>query len=68
MIVGEISQLTEDSTRFLIDRLKLTKTDEEASADFKSKIEKATNAWYRRIDNVIHNLNDVLKKGKERKK
>ena len=58
MIVAEISQLTDGSTRFLIDRLNLTKTDEEASADFKSKIEEATNAWYRRIDNVFHNVND----------
>ena len=35
MIVGEIQQLNDNSIRFLIDRLKLSKTDEEASADFK---------------------------------
>jgi hypothetical protein len=38
MLVGEIGQLNEDSIRFLIARLKLNKTDEEASAMFKEKI------------------------------
>jgi hypothetical protein len=67
MIVGEISQLSEDSIRFLIDRLKLTKTDEEASAEFKSKIDKATTATRRRFDSVAHNLMDEWKKGKQKK-
>ena len=66
MIVGEITQLTEDSIRFLIDRLKLTKTDEESSADFKSKIDKATTATIRRFDSVAHNLMDEWKKGKNK--
>ena len=67
MVVGEISQLNEDSIRFLIDRLKLTKTDEESSADFKSKIDKATTATRRRFDSVAHNLMDEWKKGKQKK-
>ena len=67
MLVGEISQLSEDSIRFLIDRLKLNKTDEEASAEFKAKVEKATNARRRRFDSVAHNLMDEWKKGKRDK-
>ena len=67
MVVGEISQLNQDSIRFLIDRLKLTKTDEESSADFKSKIDKATTATRRRFDSVAHNLMDEWKKGKQKK-
>jgi hypothetical protein len=42
MLVSEISQLNEKSIRFLIDRLKLSKTDEEASANFKEEIHNAT--------------------------
>jgi|LauGreDrversion4_2_1035121.scaffolds.fasta_scaffold271920_1 hypothetical protein len=68
MLVSEISQLTENSIRFLIDRLKLSKTDEESSADFKLKIEKAVAIKRRKIDSVAHNLMDQWKKGKKNEK
>jgi len=64
MVVADIQQLNDVSIRFLIDRLKLTKTDEEASADFKRQIALATEAWTRRVDSVFHNMMDELKKGK----
>lgn len=60
-------QLNDTSMRFLIDRLKLSKTDEEASADFKSQIQVATKAWIRRVDSVFHNIMDELKKGNKKK-
>ena len=63
MIVADIDQLNDNSIRFLIDRLKLFKTDEEASADFKNQIQHATSAWTRRVDSVFHNIMDELKKG-----
>lgn len=66
MIVGEIQQLNDDSIRFLIDRLKLSKTDEESSADFKSQIQSATKAYRRQLDNVFHNLMDSWKKGQQK--
>ena len=68
MLVSEISQLTEESIRFLIDRLKLSKTDEEASADFKLKIDKAVATKIRKLDSVFHNLMDQAKKGKRHRK
>ena len=67
MIAGDIVQLNDTSMRFLIDRLKLSKTDEEASADFKSQIQVATHAWIRRVDSVFHNIMDELKKGNKKK-
>jgi len=67
MIAGDIVQLNDTSMRFLIDRLKLSKTDEEASADFKSQIQVATKAWIRRVDSVFHNIMDELKKGNKKK-
>lgn len=62
MIVGDIPNLNDKSIRFLIDRLKLTKTDEEATADFKNQIHVATQICRRRIDSIAHNLMDWLKK------
>lgn len=64
MLVSEISQLTDDSLRFLIDRLKLNKTDEEASADFKNEIGESKSVFRRKMDSVVHNLMDEYKKGK----
>ena len=50
--------------RFLIDRLKLNKTDEESSADFKNEIGESVAVFRRKMDSVVHNLMDEYKKGK----
>ena len=48
----------------MIDRLKLNKTDEEATADFKGEIMDAKGVFRRKMDSVVHNLMDEYKKGK----
>jgi hypothetical protein len=65
MIVGEISQLNDESIKYLIKSLRLNKCDEEASAEFKKLITKALTTYFRMFDNVAHNIMDKLKKGKQ---
>lgn len=61
MIVGEISQLNDQSITYLIKELRLNKTDEEAASEFKKLIRKALGTHFRMFDNVAHNLMDKWK-------
>lgn len=63
MVVADIKNLNDESITFLIGRLKLNKTDEEASADFKRQIDLASRVVRRRLDSVFHNVMDEVKKG-----
>ena len=67
MVVGGITQLNEDTIKYLIDSLFLNKSDEEASYDFKKLISEALNTKFRKFDNVFHNFNDWLKMRKRQK-
>ena len=61
MLVGGIDQVNEDSIPYMIDSLLLNKSDEEASSDFKKKIQFALSVSFRKYDNVFHNINDWVK-------
>lgn len=57
MLSAGIPELTsEQDIEFLRNRLSMNQTDDEASEKFKQEIDVALDTFYRRIDNMFHNI------------
>ncbi len=42
--------------KYLVQKLNISLTDEEAKDVFRKEIERSRNDWFRRLDNLVHNI------------
>ena len=61
MLVADIDELQKKDIKYLIQAMFLDMSEEQAQSEFKKLIRKSLNEWYRKYDNLFHNLNDMKK-------